>query len=113
MQLFRTLMTSVRRPAIISLIVMFVLTLLRTASSSPVQALSSDVVISAVYGGGGNSGATIKNDYIELRNLTANPISVNGWSVQYASAAGSVFQMTNISGTIPANGYFLIQEAAG
>ena len=30
------------------------------------------VVISQVYGGGGNSGATIKNDYIELFNNGAS-----------------------------------------
>ncbi len=28
----------------------------------------AQVVISQVYGGGGNSGATLKNDFIELRN---------------------------------------------
>lgn len=80
---------------------------------APANALSSDVVISGVYGGGGNSGATIKNDYIELANLTGSPINVSGWSVQYASAAGAVFQMTNLSGTIPANGRYLVQQAAG
>ena len=89
MQGSRTLLSSARRPVIISLIVMLMFTVLRNTSSAPVQALSSDVVISAVYGGGGNSGATIKNDYIELRNLTGNPISVDGWSVQYAMAAGA------------------------
>ncbi|NUQ33116.1 MAG: hypothetical protein HOP99_09945, partial [Dermatophilaceae bacterium] len=31
-------------------------------------AVSSDVVISEVYGGGGNSGATYRNDFVELRN---------------------------------------------
>ncbi|WP_063819079.1 lamin tail domain-containing protein [Herbidospora cretacea] len=80
---------------------------------APANALSSDVVISGVYGGGGNSGAIIKNDYIELANLTGSPINVSGWSVQYASAAGAVFQMTNLSGTIPANGRYLVQQAAG
>ncbi|GAA1024415.1 endonuclease [Acrocarpospora pleiomorpha] len=83
------------------------------ALPSTANALSSDVVISAVYGGGGNSGATIKNDFIELANLTGNPINVSGWSIQYASAAGSVFQMTNLSGSIPAHGRYLIQQAAG
>ena len=34
-------------------------------AASSVQA---QVVISQVYGGGGNSGATLKNDFIELRN---------------------------------------------
>ncbi|GAA0973729.1 endonuclease/exonuclease/phosphatase family protein [Acrocarpospora macrocephala] len=80
---------------------------------STANALSSDVVISAVYGGGGNSGAIFKNDYIELANITGAPIDVSTWSIQYASAAGAVFQMTNLSGSIPAHGKYLIQEAAG
>jgi predicted extracellular nuclease len=79
----------------------------------PASALSTDVVISGVYGGGGNSGAVFTNDYIELANLTGTPIDVSGWSVQYASAAGSVFQTTSLSGSIPANGRYLVQEAAG
>lgn len=84
-----------------------------TTLPAPAHALSTDVVISAVYGGGGNSGAAFKNDFIELANLTASPISVEGWTVQYASAAGAVFQTTALSGSIPANGRYLIREAAG
>ncbi|GAA3418942.1 lamin tail domain-containing protein [Streptosporangium vulgare] len=80
---------------------------------STANALSSDVVISAVYGGGGNSGAVFKNDYIELANLTGSPIDVSAWSVQYASAAGAVFQLTKLTGSIPAHGRYLVQEAAG
>ncbi|WP_203981076.1 lamin tail domain-containing protein, partial [Planotetraspora silvatica] len=77
------------------------------------NALSSDVVISAVYGGGGNAQAVFKNDYIELANTTDHPIDVSAWSIQYASAAGAVFQMTNLTGSIPAHGRYLVQEAAG
>ena len=47
------------------------------------------LVISEAYGGGGNSGATYNNDFIELYNPTCAAISVNGWSVQYRSAAGT------------------------
>ncbi|QXJ26414.1 lamin tail domain-containing protein [Actinomadura graeca] len=84
-----------------------------TAVPGTAGALSSDVVISAVYGGGGNAGATIKNDFIELANRTDAPIDVSGWSVQYASAAGAVFQMTSLSGSIPAHGRYLVRQAAG
>ena len=49
------------------------------------------VVISQVYGSGGNSGANYLNDYVELFNRTANPVDINGWSVQYASAAATSF----------------------
>src|SRR5574341_871719 len=42
----------------------------------------NNVVISQVYGGGGNTGATLKNDYIELINHSNAPVNLNGWSVQ-------------------------------
>jgi phosphatidylserine/phosphatidylglycerophosphate/cardiolipin synthase-like enzyme/predicted extracellular nuclease len=75
--------------------------------------IANHVVISEVYGGGGNSGSTWKNDFIELYNPTTLPISINGWSVQYASATGTTWQVTNISGTIAPHGFFLIQESQG
>ena len=72
-----------------------------------------DVVVSEVYGGGGNSGATFKNDFIELYNRTGSAIDLAGWSVQYASAAGTSWQTTALSGTIAPGGYYLVQEGAG
>jgi predicted extracellular nuclease len=78
-----------------------------------VQAVSTGIVISQVYGGGGNSGAIFKNDFIELYNLGSTPISVTGWTVQYASSTGSSWQKTVLSGTIPAGKYYLVQEAVG
>src|SRR5690606_224227 len=50
------------------------------------------VLIAEVYGGGGNSGAYWKHDYIVLYNPTNAPISLDGYSVQYASAAGTSWQ---------------------
>ncbi|WP_421385528.1 cell wall-binding repeat-containing protein [Bacillus salacetis] len=72
-----------------------------------------NVVISEVYGGGGNSGAEYKNDFIELYNPTNAAISLDGWSVQYASKSGTSWSPTSLAGTIPAKGYYLIQQAAG
>ena len=74
---------------------------------------AGNVVISQVYGGGGNAGATLRNDYIELFNRSASPVSLAGWSVQYASSAGSTWQVTNLSGTLAPGQYYLVQEAAG
>jgi len=47
-----------------------------------------DVIITEVFGGGGNSGAPYSNDYIELYNTTDNPVDIGGWSVQYYTKAG-------------------------
>src|SRR4051794_19970051 len=77
------------------------------------HALSHDVVISAVYGGGGNSRALFKNDYIELATTGDTAVDVSAWSVQYTSAAGTTFQTTKLTGSIPAHGKYLVQEAAG
>jgi hypothetical protein len=77
------------------------------------RAISSTLTISQVYGGGGNAGATLKNDFIELYNLGASPVDVTGWSVQYASTAGTSWQKTDLAGVIQPGKYYLIQEAAG
>ena len=55
------------------------------------QAVSSSIVISQVYGGGGNSGATYKNDFIELYNPGTTAVDVTGWTVQYGSATGTTW----------------------
>jgi len=81
--------------------------------AQPAAALSPTIVISQVYGGGGNSGATLKNDFIELFNRGAAAVTVTGWSVQYASSAGTTWQITNLLGTIQPGQYYLVQEAAG
>jgi predicted extracellular nuclease len=73
------------------------------------------VVISQVYGGGGNSGATLKTDFIELFNRSGAAVSLKGWSVQYASATGTSWtNKTDISDvTLQPGQYYLIQGAAG
>ena len=73
----------------------------------------TSVVISQVYGGGGNSGATFKNDFIELFNRGNAGVDLTGWSVQYASAGGTSWSATNLSGIIQPGKYYLVQEAAG
>src|SRR5882762_5537980 len=80
---------------------------------SPALAVSADIVISQVYGGGGNTGATYKNDFIELFNRGTTSVALTGWSVQYASAAGSSWQRTNLGGMLLPGQYLLVQEAAG
>lgn len=75
---------------------------------------SAQVVISQVYGGGGNSGAVYNNDFIELYNRGTVAVSLNGWSVQYASATGVTWSSTNLPNvSIQPGKYYLIQQAAG
>jgi phosphatidylserine/phosphatidylglycerophosphate/cardiolipin synthase-like enzyme len=78
------------------------------------QPISAQVVISEVYGGGGNSGSIYKNDFIELYNPADSVVSLNECSVQYASAtAAGTWKVTYLNGSIAPHGFYLIQEAAG
>jgi len=77
------------------------------------ELVSPDIVISQLYGGGGNAGGVFTNDYVELFNRSTSAISVAGWSVQYASATGTSWAAANLTGTIPAGGYYLVQLASG
>ena len=79
---------------------------------SPAGASASGVVVSQVYGGGGNSGATFQNDFVELFNPGASAVDISGWTVQYATAAGTSWQTTPLTGTMPAGRYYLIQLAS-
>lgn len=82
-------------------------------------ALSADIVISQVYGGGGNSGGIYTNDFVELFNRGATTVSLAGWSIQYTSATGTgnfgsaTNLITPLSGSLAPGQYLLIQEAAG
>ncbi len=80
----------------------------------------AQVVISQVYGGGGNNGAVYTHDFIELFNRGTVAQSLNGWSIQYTSAAGTLtapnnnWFMTPLPNiTLQPGQYFLIQQAAG
>ncbi len=84
-------------------------------AAPPANAASTGLVISEVYGGGGNSGATLTNDFIELYNPTSAAISVEGMSVQYRSSSSTTAAtgVTALTGSVPAGGHYLVQEAAG
>ena len=84
------------------------------------RALSAGLVISQVYGGGGNSGAPYTHDFVELYNRSASAISLTGLSIQYASATGTgnfgatATQLTELPNvTLDPDTYFLVQMAGG
>ncbi|MFG1811994.1 endonuclease/exonuclease/phosphatase family protein [Streptomyces sp. NPDC049040] len=77
---------------------------------------SADAVIAEVYGGGGNSGATFTNDFVELANAGAAPVDLSTYSVQYlpgAPSPTSKWQATPLTGSLAGGGRFLVQEGAG
>ncbi|MFY7065648.1 endonuclease/exonuclease/phosphatase family protein [Nocardiopsis changdeensis] len=82
----------------------------------PAAADTGTPVIAEVYGGGGNSGATLRHDFVELGNAADAPVTVDGWSVQYLPAAPKPttnVQVTPLAGEIPAGGRYLVRQAAG
>jgi hypothetical protein len=79
-----------------------------------VSSAASHLVISQVYGGGGNSGAPFKNDFVELFNPGPDEIPLSGMSLQYASATGSSWLITALPNiNVAPGGYVLVKQAGG
>jgi hypothetical protein len=76
--------------------------------------INAQVVISQVYGGGGNGGATYTNDFVELFNRGTTAQNLNGWSIQYNSNAGTTWTIkTDLPNfNLQPGQYFLIQESS-
>src|SRR6266498_1973396 len=98
-------------------VVLILLLLLPTSPTQQAQAVLPDIVISQVYGGGGNSGAPFRNDFVELFNRGTTTVSLAGWSMQYASATGTGNFGGNpialLSGSLATGQYYLIQLESG
>ena len=85
-----------------------------TPSPSPTPAPASALVISQIFGGGGNAAAPFRNDFIEIFNASNASINLSGWSVQYASATASTWSVTSLTTvTLLPGQYYLIQESSG
>lgn len=99
-----------RQPALLLWLAPLLLALL--PMGAPAQ-----VVISQIYGGGGNTGAPLQNDYVELFNRGSVSVNLTGLSVQYASATGTGNFGSNpivaLGGTLAPGQYYLIQLAGG
>ena len=82
---------------------------------------AANLVISQLYGGGGNSGAAYKNDFVEIfnRDNTTIDFAVTNYSLQNASSTsnfgstGSANKFDLTSGRIGPHQYFLVQLAGG
>ncbi|THA79129.1 hypothetical protein E6R60_00955 [Streptomyces sp. A0642] len=91
-------------------------TLSATALPAAFAAPSATAVISEVYGGGGNSGATLTRDFVELANAGSTAYDLSGFSVQYlpgTPSAGSVWQVSALTGSVASGGRYLVAQAAG
>lgn len=75
--------------------------------------LSHALVISQIYGGGGNSGSVYANDFIELFNNSSTIADLSGMSVQYAAATSTNWKVTPLSGMLDPFHYYLVEEKAG
>lgn len=77
------------------------------------------MVISQIYGAGGNSGALVQNDYVELFNAGTATATLSGWSIQYASATGTgnfgsgATQLVALNGSVAPGQYYLVKLAGG
>lgn len=78
-----------------------------------------DLVISQVYGGGGNNGAKYTHDYVELFNQSDHEVELAGKTLQYVSSGASFTKAKNLLTLPPTTAklgpgqYFLIQLATG
>jgi uncharacterized protein len=92
--------------------------LVLAAGLSTATAQTSGLVISQVYGGGGNGGAPFTHDYIEIFNSSNAVRSLNGLSLQYTSASGTgnfgagasqLSELPNVN--LQPGQYYLVQQA--
>ena len=88
-------------------------TILALCLASPAWA-ASDLALSQVYGGGGNSGAPYTHDFVEIFNRSQAPVSLAGKSIQYGSSTGGFTQAFALpSATVQPGQYYLVQLASG
>jgi hypothetical protein len=73
---------------------------------------TSTIVVSQVYGGGGNAGASYTNDFVELFNRGSAAVDLSGWTIQYASSSSTNWQATALTGSIGPGRFYLVQLAS-
>ncbi|MFA5048025.1 MAG: lamin tail domain-containing protein [Patescibacteria group bacterium] len=68
----------------------------------------SEIQIDSINGAGGT-----EDDFVELYNPQEATASLTNWSIQKTSASGGSLYRKELSGTIPAHGFFLIVRNGG
>ncbi|RXM40371.1 nuclease [Chryseobacterium sp. CH21] len=73
---------------------------------------NAQIVINEIYGGDVNSGAVLKNNYIVLKNIGTNLVSLTGASIQYGPAIGAFTEYHTLPDlTLGPEETYLIQES--
>ena len=82
---------------------------------SGLAAQANHLIISQLYGGGGNGGSVYSNDFVELYNPTSTAADLSAYTLQYTSTTGSFTAGNTLQlvGTVQPGRYFLIKLAAG
>lgn len=84
----------------------------RAHNAAYVGRCAPGLVLSQLFGGGGNAGAPFRNDYVELHNAGPTPRALTGMSIQYAPATGTTWA-SNVRAlpdvTLEPGAYFLVQ----
>ncbi|HWD63020.1 MAG TPA: lamin tail domain-containing protein, partial [Humibacter sp.] len=110
----RTQIRRVSRGAAVAVAVLGVISGSLAVTTAAQAEPSGSIVVNEVYGGGGNSGSTYTNDFVELTNRGSAAVDLTGWSVQYhAKAATGTWQVTRLTGSIAAGGFYVVAEAKG
>jgi hypothetical protein len=99
-------------PRVLSPVLAAIVLVVALLAAPAARSASPDLVVSQVYAGGGNAGATYTNDFVELFNRGTTAVSVTGWTVQYASAAGTTWQATPLTGSVAPGRSYLVQLAS-
>jgi hypothetical protein len=73
---------------------------------------ANHLVIAEVFAAGGNSGAVYKYDYIVLYNPTLLSMDISNYSLQYATATGTNYEVISLINTINAESYYLVKLAS-
>jgi uncharacterized repeat protein (TIGR01451 family) len=85
----------------------------RATPFEPASATNPKIVISQIFGGGGSTANSFRNDFVELFNRGTVTVSLVGWSLQYSTAFSNAWQKVELSGSIAPGQYYLIQLSAG
>lgn len=96
-----------------------VMGVLLALSAASLTANAAGLVISQIYGAGGNVAASpYRNDYVEIFNAGSTAVNLSAYSLQYASATGTGNFSGNAVAVLPAydlqpGQYYLVQLGSG